>query len=486
MLRRVTLCTDMTPSPAESHLFGRNWSRLLAATLVTFSMAAAHAAPEADSATVSPGKYLALAADCAACHTAPKGGAAYAGGYGIASPLGTIYASNITPSTTAGIGNYTEAEFVQAVRHGIRKDGSHLYPAMPYTSYAKISDADMHTLYGYFMHEVQPVDTKPQATALAFPFSVRSSMAVWNLLFADGKTFTADPAQTAEYNRGMYLSEALGHCSACHTPRNTLMAEQSGAGLSGGQLGSWYAPNITSDVASGVGGWTQAQLVQFLHSGDVPGKAQAAGPMAEAIEHSLQYLTPPDLNALAVYLKTSKPVHTGESTPRDGFGTPANSEPEVRGVAASSATAGALIYSGTCASCHGATGAGNKAGFYPQLFHNTATGATHADNLIATILFGIQRTVAGKEALMPAFGPDAYVNRLSDQQVADVSNYVLKQFGNAAVTVTAQDVTTVRTGGPTAPLATLGKLAVPGIVIVVLLVLAFVFWLSRRRKPTLA
>ncbi len=267
---------SLCPASIRAGLFG------LAAIAAGTGSAFAQDATGSDADLVAKGRYLATAADCAACHTAPNGGAPFAGGYGIESPLGTIFSTNITPSKTAGIGNYSEEDFARAVREGVAKDGSHLYPAMPYTAYAKISDDDMKALYAYFMHEVKPNDAQPEKTALPFPFSIRMSMAFWNLLFLDNTRFKPDAAKSADWNRGAYLAEALEHCSTCHTPRNELMAEEGDKALSGSAVGSWYAPNITSDKVSGIGGWSDAELVEYLRTGHVAGKAQAAGPMAEA------------------------------------------------------------------------------------------------------------------------------------------------------------------------------------------------------------
>ena len=437
----------------------------------------------ADAGLVEQGRKLALAADCAACHTAPRGGAAFAGGYAISSPLGAIFASNITPSRTAGIGDYTPEDFARALRQGIRKDGAHLYPAMPYTAYTQLSDADTAALYAYFMHGVAPVDTPAPATDLPFPFNIRQSMAIWNALFLKDQRFVADAGQTAEWNRGAYLAGALAHCSTCHTPRNALMAEKAGSDfLAGGSVGSWYAPNITSDTTSGIGGWSEAELVQYLKTGRVAGKAQAAGPMAEAVEHSLQYLPDADLKALAVYLKQTPAVAGSGTQPRYAYGKVSASEVESRGVADGVDT-GWRIFSGSCAHCHQANGTGTDNGNYPSLFHNTATGGDRPDNLIATILYGVDRTVDGKPHFMPAFGPQAaFTDRLDDASIAAVSNYVLAQYGNPAVKVSEQDVRDVRQGGKPPLLAVLRPWIVPAIVVlVVLLLIAFA---ARRRLRT--
>jgi mono/diheme cytochrome c family protein len=454
---------------------------------------------DAEKSMIERGHYLATAADCAACHTAAAG-RPFAGGYPIASPLGTIYSSNITPSTSGGIGDYTEQDFVRAVREGIRRDGSHLYPAMPYTSYAGLSDADMTALYAYFRHGVAADNHAPPKTSLPFPFSLRVSMAVWNAVFLHDQRFTPVAAHTAEVNRGAYLVQNLAHCAECHTPRNALMGLDTAHDLSGGAVGSWYAPNITNDPINGIGRWTDAQLLSYLKTGRAAGVAQAAGPMAEAVTNSLQYLSDSDLQSIVAYLRTtsdgsahSKPSvddTTGTSATaaatgaaatagRAGFGSAHSAEAETRGILADS-TNGAQLYSGNCAACHRADGSGSPDGDYPALFGNTATGASNANNLISTILFGVDRTVNGKHVLMPAFGPHGYVNALSDQEVADLSNYVLTRYGNAKVKVTAEDVAVVAQGGPVPLIATLGHYAVPLTIVVALIVLLVVALVVRR------
>lgn len=434
---------------------------------------------------ITKGRYLATAADCAACHTAPNSGQPFAGGYAIESPLGKIFSTNITPSKTDGIGTYSEEDFAHAVRNGVAKDGSHLYPAMPYTAYAKLSDEDISALYAYFMQDVKPIDHAPEKTALPFPFSIRASMSVWNLLFLDRDRFQPDASKSAEWNRGAYLAEALEHCSTCHTPRNLLMAESGSRALSGASIGSWFAPNITSDKVDGIGGWSDEELVQYLRTGHVVGKAQAAGPMAEAIEHSMQHLTEADLKSLVVYLKDTKPITTGEATPRYDVGKPSTAELDLRGLPGQAVTErGFHIFSGSCAACHQVDGEGND--HYPSLFHNTATGGNNPDNLIATILFGLSRTIDGVPTFMPAFGENAsYTDRLSDKDVADVSNYVLSHFGNGKVTVTAADVLRVREGGEKPVLAAVAPFIVPAFAVALILAALVIALLvaRRRRQP---
>jgi mono/diheme cytochrome c family protein len=433
------------------------------------------------------GRYLAIAGDCGACHTRPEGGKAFAGGYAINSPVGAIYSTNITSSSIAGIGAYSEAQFSRALRKGIRRDGAHLYPAMPYTAYAKLSDADVHALYVYFTQSVPAVDEHPPATRLPFPFNLRVSMSIWNALFLSKARLAADPRRSAEWNRGAYLAEALEHCGACHTPRNALMAEQSGRQFAGTRVGSWYAPNITSDPVSGIGAWSRDEVVQYLKTGAVHGKAQAAGGMAEAVGNSLQYLTPGDLEDLATYLMSVAPIRDqSDSRARDTWGTPVDQETELRGrptTAGSEQPEGYSLYSGNCASCHQPTGAGTADHSYPALFHNSATGARHADNLVAAILFGVDREVGGRRALMPRFDATSYVQPLKDTEVATLANYVLHEFGNPTAHVTIEDVAAVRSQGFAKWLVQLadGLLIFAGVAIVALGL--WMLWRRRRAQP---
>jgi fructose 5-dehydrogenase cytochrome subunit len=455
------------------------------AALVAFSAQA----DSLDTNLLKQGEQVAIASDCQACHTAPGSKTAFSGGYGIASPMGVIYATNITPAQS-GIGDYTEAQFSAAVRHGIRADGAQLYPAMPYTSYSMMTDADLHALYYYLMHGVPAVEQHNPQTDLPFPFSLRFSMRFWNMMFANDKMWQNDGSKSAEWNRGNYLVNGLAHCNTCHTPRGFLMQEQQDRPLAGGPLGSWYAPNITSDPVSGIGGWSDDELVQYLKTGRAPGKNQAAGGMAEAVEHSLQYLPESDLHAIAVYLKGTAPIRDeGETQPAYSWGAPMDVENSVRGRNPNNAnlslTNGEALFSGNCASCHQPDGSGSANQAYPSLFHNTATGMRNPNNLIAAILFGVQRDTADHQVLMPGFSSPSYVDKLNDQQVADISNFVLKNYGNPHVTVTAEDVAWVRKGGHPPLLARLQPLMMPGIIggiILVLAIIGIICLLRRKAK----
>jgi mono/diheme cytochrome c family protein len=439
-------------------------------------------------ARLERGRYLAIAADCMACHTA-AGGKPYAGGYAIDSPLGTIYATNITPSKQGGIGHYSEADFARALRDGVRADGSHLYPAMPYTSYAMLTDADVGDLYDYFMQAVQPVDEPARQTALPFPFNVRLSMLGWNTLFLDNKRFVPDPAKSAQINRGAYLAEGLAHCSACHTPRNALMAEIGSQTLAGASLGSWHAPNITSDKVSGIGAWTDGEIAAYLKTGHVEGKGQAAGGMAEAIQNSLQFLRDDDVAAIVAYLRTVPPVRVpGQTKAAFSYGSATSEEAVLRGMAGStehhSLNSGAVLFSGYCASCHSASGAGSTGQAYPALFHNTATGGSTPANLVSAILFGVERKIEGEEheAFMPRFDQRSYVQPLTDEQIASIANYVLKQYGNPDVSVTPAYVAQARSGGEKPVLARAQPFMLPGGIAGILLLIALLLWLRRRRQ----
>ncbi len=472
------------------------WSlvALISAMLSFVAALALHAQPTAAPAPPAPasqdliqrGHYLATAADCTACHTKP-GGKPFAGGYAIASPMGTIYSTNITPSRIAGIGAYSLADFTRLLRKGIRADGAHVYPAMPYTAYTSLTDQDVAALYAYFMHGVAPVDSRPPKTRLPFPFNLRLSMAAWNLLFLDEKRFKPDPSRSASWNRGAYLVGSLEHCSACHSPRNFLMGEEHSKAFSGGSLGTWYAPNITSDVNGGIGSWSHADIVRYLRSG-ITGHARAGGGMAEAVSDSLQYLSATDLDAIATYVQSIAAVpDRAQSRPRTAFGHPARFEPAVRGGAvtidAPTAPDGPRLFSGNCASCHGATGAGSRDGAYPALFGNTTTGAARADNLIATILTGVHRNAAGRDAAMPAFGPHSRVQSLSDGEIASLGTYVMTSMGNERVRITAAEVATRRRGGATAPLVLAVRWGMPLGAIVVIALIAFVLiWRKRRAR----
>jgi mono/diheme cytochrome c family protein len=464
----------------------------LSALLICFAATAAAGmcqaadSPEQTAAVIKRGEYLAIAADCGACHTAP-GGKPFAGGLPISTPLGTIYSTNITPSADFGIERYTEQEFSRALRRGVRRDGANLYPAMPYTSYAMFTQEDAHALYVYFTQALTPVEQPVPPTELPFPMNIRASMMAWNLLFLDKATFVPDRQQSAEWNRGAYLAQGAAHCGTCHTPRGFLMQEETSRALSGAQVGPWYAPNITSDPLSGIGGWTREELVAYLRTGHLSGKAQAAGSMAEAVEDSFQHLAAADLEAIATYIKSAPPVH-GPAADASRFtaGKMFSELGTLRGSAgiksdSDAAPTGAELFQGNCTTCHSAEGQGSKDGYYPSLFWNSATGAKNATNLIAAILYGVNRTTSAGQAFMPGFGGHTSdANPLSDRNIAALGNYVLTHYGSAETTITEQQVAEERRGGPSSPLLALARGGIAAAAVVVFLGIALLMF--RRRK----
>jgi mono/diheme cytochrome c family protein len=404
--------------------------------------ASASAADAADQAQIARGHYLALASDCIACHTAAKG-QPFGGGYAIATPFGKIFGSNISSDKDYGIGNWTDRQFVDAVRKGVRPDGQHLYPAMPYDAFTKMRPEDVLDIKAYLM-SLPAVHVATPENKLSFPFNQRWGMMFWNLANFKEGVYRNDPKQSAEWNRGAYMVQALAHCEECHTPRNVTMGLNASRAFGGGDLGAWFAYNITPDQKNGVGAWSDKQLVQYLHGGDVPGKASAAGPMAEAVENSLQYLKPEDLQAIVTYLRTV-PAQTGPDTvSRSDQGKPATDYVALRGAQADRLDAhnGATIFLQHCATCHAATGGGIGEGptAYPSLYHHSAVGASQSTNLVSVILSGVDRKMASGPISMPSFAHD-----MSNEDIAALANYLTGQFGNSATHTTPADVAKLRT-----------------------------------------
>lgn len=460
-------------------------SSLIAAAVFASAAPAFAAAPAVATAAtaagasseVERGRYLATAGDCVACHTA-AGGKSMAGGLALASPMGAIYSTNITPSKTHGIGNYTLEQFTNALRHGKRADGANLYPAMPYTAYAKTSDEDIAAMYAFFMQGVEAVDTAAPKTDLPFPFNIRASLGVWNAMFHDATPFKADASQTPEWNRGAYLSQGLAHCTTCHTPRTSLMAEDLKRSLGGGEIGGWYAPNITSDATSGIGSWSQEDLVKYMSGQPVPGKGTPSGPMAEAVDHSLKHLSAEDLKAIAVYIKSVPGVaNTNVKQAADSFGKPTDDLDSIRGVDLPkeyNAMTGPQLYDAYCSTCHQAQGQGSDDGRLPSLFHNTSLGHNASNNLVMVMLHGVERH--GVDSVMPGFASE-----LSDTQITTLGNYLLTSYGNPQAKVTDQQVATLRdpaTAGADSGLVTMARV---GMAVGILVVLALIGWFLRRR-----
>ncbi|MFF7709192.1 c-type cytochrome [Pseudomonas sp. NPDC007930] len=410
----------------------------IAALLFSASLPAVAAG--ADPALILKGQYAARAGDCVACHTA-KGGQPFAGGLPMETPIGTLYSTNITPDAS-GIGGYSFEDFDNAVRHGIRRDGSTLYPAMPYPSYARVSDEDMHALYAYFMQGVAPVAQPNKSSDIPWPLSLRWPLAIWRKLYApDVAAWQPAPGADPVVSRGAYLVEGLGHCGACHTPRALTLQEKALDPADGEQflagsapLEGWIAKSLRGDHKDGLGSWSEAQLVQFMKTGRNERTAVFGG-MSDVVEHSLQYLSDADLTAIARYLKTLPPV-----APQ---ATPQVYDPQVADALwkGDDRKPGAALYLDNCAACHRTDGHG-YAGAFPALAGNPVLQGADATSLIHVVLAG--GTVPATHTAPSTFSMPAFGWRLNDQQVADVVNFIRSSWGNAAGAVSAADVAKLR------------------------------------------
>jgi fructose 5-dehydrogenase cytochrome subunit len=430
---------------------------VIAPLIAVFGLASAQEAA-ADDAEIKHGEYLAIASDCGACHTAP-GGKRLAGGLPIESPLGTIYSTNITSSQQYGIGRYSLQQFSEALRRGIRADGAHLYPAMPYASYALLTDEDVKALYAYFTNAVPAIDEPPaKTTSLPFPYNLRFSMVFWNALFLEAKPFTPDPSKSAEWNRGKYLVDGPAHCGECHTPRGFFMQQDRSRQLAGAVLGSWFAPNITPDANAGIGAMGADELFRYLKFGKVAGKAQAGGEMGLAVQLSFSKLNDDDLKAIVAYVRSVPAVGEVETKAKFVQGRQFTEVAKFRGVGAVSSDealpgGAAQLFAANCASCHGIGAGGSRDNYFPSLFHNSALATGAGRNLVATILFGVNRNAADGLAFMPGFGSKATdIAAFTNEQVVELANHLLQHYGNAAYSVTPQMVEQVRSGQAPKPL----------------------------------
>ncbi len=389
-------------------------------------------------ALIERGRYLATAADCVACHTAP-GGKQYAGGLPFKLPFGTIYAPNITPDKDTGIGNWTDADFVRSLHRGVGRNGEMLYPAFPYDAYALMSTDDALAIKAY-LFTLPAVHAPTPATQLAFPYSQRYLMRAWRLLFVPGHPFQPDASKPADWNRGDYLVEALDHCGECHTPRNALYGLDNGHKFAGAVTEGWEAYNITSDRNSGIGAWSDAQVASYLSQGYADGRGAASGSMADAVEHSLRFLKPDDIHAMVAYLRTIPPQKT-EAGPPVTLDPPAVKVSTAYSPAPDESHANALglqIFQGACASCHGWNGQGLEHANAALLGSQTVNDP-HATNLLQVVLHGAHITTSGGDAFMPAFGAS-----YSDPEIAAVANYVLAHFGDKHGDVKPADVAAAR------------------------------------------
>ena len=386
----------------------------------------------AQASVVERGAYLARAADCMVCHTT-AGGKEYAGGLGFKLPFGTLYSTNITPDKETGIGNYSDQDFLAAMHRGIRSDGARLYPAMPFTSYTYVSDADALAIKAY-LFSLPPVRAVAAENTLMFPFNQRWAMGFWSALFNPDTRFEPDTSKSPEWNRGAYLAEALAHCGECHTPRNLAFALNNRLKFAGAVTAGWRAFNISSDKTSGVGAWRDDDLVSYLSIGHADGHGTASGPMGEAVDHSLSKLAPEDIRAVVAYLRsvpptasTDLPATLAPSAPashRDGGGTP---DPR-----------GKMVFEGACVSCHGWSGESAISPF-ATLTGAWAVNDPGATNVAQIVISGTKRHTPEGAVSMPAFG-----NAYSDVEIAAVANYVTARFGSKPAHMTAQDVAALR------------------------------------------
>jgi mono/diheme cytochrome c family protein len=380
---------------------------------------------------VKRGEYLAHAADCMVCHTA-KGGKPYAGGLAFKLPFGELYSTNITADKETGIGNYSDRDFLGAVQHGTRRDGAPLYPAMPYTSYSYLTDADALAIKAY-LFSLAPVHAAGPKNTLAFPFNQRWAMLFWSALFNRDTRFEPNAQQSAEWNRGAYLAEALAHCGECHTPRNLAFALDNRKKFAGAITAGWRAFNITSDKATGLGDWRDKDIVSYLSVGHVLGHGTASGPMGEAVDESLSLLAPEDIRALASYLR-SVPAMASSDLPATRA---PQASPLPKVVAGVADPHGKMLFEGACVSCHGWTGQSAISPFA------TLTGAWTVNdpggtNVAQIVISGTRRSVPGAVS-MPAFGA-AY----SDTEIAALTNYVTARFGTKSSAITAREVAELR------------------------------------------
>jgi mono/diheme cytochrome c family protein len=386
-----------------------------------------------DASLIERGQYLARAADCAACHTA-DGGEPFAGGRAFVLPFGTLYSTNITPDKETGIGDYTDANFLDAVHKGIAPGNEKLYPAMPFASYTYMTDADVGAIKAY-LFSLKPVHAPDHENSLSFPFNQRSLMGIWALLFNPDKRFEPRAGRDPQWNRGAYLVEAMEHCGECHTPRNLLQALDQRRKFAGTVQAGWRAYNITSDPKSGIGAWSEADLAHYLAVGHADGRGTATGPMGEAVDNSLRYLTQSDITAMVTYLRSVPGISTsGLPEPKS---SPAPSS-YAEGVAANIDSRGKAVYAGACAGCHDWTGVS------PVLPYATLTGVRSvndpaATNVVQVILSGAHRHASDSGATMPAFG-GAY----SDAEIASLANYVTARFGAQPSAVSAENIAALR------------------------------------------
>jgi mono/diheme cytochrome c family protein len=381
---------------------------------------------------IKRGEYLARAADCEVCHTAPAG-AAFAGGLAIPLPFGALYSTNITADKETGIGDYSDANFLNAVQRGIRKDGARLYPAMPYPSYTYITDADALAIKAYLFSR-PAVHAANRADTLGFPFNQRWSMIFWSWAFSANSRFAPNPAQSAQWNRGAYLAEALAHCGECHTPRNLAFALNSRKKFAGAETAGWHAFNITSDKGTGIGGWSDDEVSAYLTTGHALNRGTAAGPMGEAVDQSFSRMAESDIRALVVYLRSVPAISEPNLPATIAPAAPLKSDED----RTTAVALGKKVFQEACVSCHDWSGI-SAISPYATIAGARAVNDPKATNVAQIVISGTRRLTPKGIISMPGFGA-AY----SDTEIAAVVNYVTARFGSEPSKVTEKNVADLR------------------------------------------
>jgi mono/diheme cytochrome c family protein len=405
---------------------------VLAASWLTIGVtgATAQQLPKSDPALIAKGEYLARAGDCIACHTAREG-KIFAGGLPMETPFGTLYTSNITPDPQTGIGTWTSDQFFTTMHNGRFPDGGLLYPAMPFASYTKVTREDSDAIFAY-LRSIPPVQQVNRPHDLRFPYNNRSLIIGWRTLFFREGEYKPDPTKSADWNRGAYLVEGLGHCGMCHTAINALGGSSESQAFEGGliPMQNWYAPSLTSNKEAGLGDWSIEEISDLLRTG-VSSRGVVYGPMAEVVYNSLQYLNDDDTRAMAVYLKSlaqgtspekpAAPLPSAESSLLLSFGKP--------------------IYDRECAGCHGAAGLGMPP-HYPPLAGNPSIQMVSAVNAIRMVLNG--GYPPGTAGNPRPYGMPPFAQRLSDDEVAAVVTYIRTSWGNRGEPVSARQANELR------------------------------------------
>lgn len=409
----------------------RTLVRFVGAILLLFTgLSPLARADSPDPALVKEGEYLARAGDCVACHTDP-GGPLFAGGLPMPTPFGTLYSTNITPDKETGIGNWSADQFYSLMHTGRTPDGGLIYPAMPFGSYTKVARKDSDAIFAY-LRSVPAVHLPNRPNELRFPYNNRSLILGWRTLFFTEGEYRPDPSKSAEWNRGAYLVQGLGHCTMCHSPINALGGSSESRAFEGGliPMQQWYAPSLTSNKEAGLGDWSIKDITDLLHTG-VSERGAVYGPMAEVVYASLQYLTDADLQAMAVYLES-----LGKGNPLDAAGAalpPAESSLLI--------ALGKTVYDARCASCHGSSGAGMPPQ-YPPLAGNQSIQMESAVNSIRMVLNGgFPPATSGNQK---PYGMPPFAQILSDDEVAAVVTYIRSSWGNRGAAVSANQANALR------------------------------------------